>query len=170
MTDFDYDDLGFRCGIEIHQQLDTGTKLFCACPTDPGDQPDAEVRRELRPVPSEMGEVDRAAQFEYLTEKAFTYNVFRDVSCLVELDEEPPHPVDAEAFETALETVLLLNCEVPDEIHFMRKTVIDGSNTAGFQRTAIVGLDGHIETEQGEVGIEDVELEEDSAGIHSKEK
>ncbi|MFB6294920.1 MAG: Glu-tRNA(Gln) amidotransferase GatDE subunit E, partial [Candidatus Nanohaloarchaea archaeon] len=80
MTDStDYNGLGFRCGIEIHQQLDTDTKLFCDCPTQPGEQPDAAVKRELRPVPSEMGEVDRAAQFEYLKEKSFTYNVFRDV-------------------------------------------------------------------------------------------
>ncbi|MDY6768635.1 MAG: Glu-tRNA(Gln) amidotransferase subunit GatE [Candidatus Nanohaloarchaea archaeon] len=171
MTDStDYEGLGFRCGIEIHQQLDTATKLFCDCPTDPGEHPAAQVRRELRPVPSEMGEVDRAAQFEYLQGKQFTYNVFRDVSCLVELDEEPPHPVDTEAFETAMEAVHLLDCEVPDEIHVMRKTVIDGSNTAGFQRTMVVGLDGSIDTSEGPVGIEDVELEEDSAGIHTKEK
>ncbi|MCJ7478600.1 MAG: Glu-tRNA(Gln) amidotransferase subunit GatE [Candidatus Nanohaloarchaeota archaeon QJJ-7] len=166
----DYEELGFRCGIEIHQQLDTSSKLFCECSTEPGEHPDAEVERELRPVPSEMGEVDRAAQFEFLKDKWFRYNVFNGSSCLVELDEEPPHPVDDEAFETALETTLLLNCEVPDEIHFMRKTVIDGSNTAGFQRTAVVGLEGSIETEEGEVGIEGVQLEEDSAGIHSKEK
>ncbi|MFB6294919.1 MAG: Glu-tRNA(Gln) amidotransferase GatDE subunit E, partial [Candidatus Nanohaloarchaea archaeon] len=62
------------------------------------------------------------------------------------------------------------DCEVPDEIHVMRKTVIDGSNTAGFQRTMVVGLDGSIDTSEGAVEIEDVELEEDSAGIHSKEK
>ncbi|MFB6077336.1 MAG: Glu-tRNA(Gln) amidotransferase subunit GatE [Candidatus Nanohaloarchaea archaeon] len=167
-ADIDYDDLGFRCGIEIHQQLDTDTKLFCACPTDPGDQPVAAVERHLRPVPSEMGEVDRAAQFEYLQDKQFTYNVFPGVSCLVELDEEPPHPVDGEALDIALEAALLMGCTVPDEIHFMRKTVIDGSNTAGFQRTAVVGLGGAIETEHGEVAIEDVELEEDSAGIHTR--
>lgn len=166
----EYEDLGFRCGIEIHQQLDTATKLFCNCPTDPGERPDADVVRELRPVPSELGEVDRAAQFEYLKEKQFRYNVYRDVSCLVELDEEPPHPVDNEALETALQAALLMHCDVPDEIHVMRKTVIDGSNTAGFQRTAVVGLDGEIETSEGSVAIEDMELEEDSAGIHARDK
>ncbi len=168
--DIDYDELGFRCGIEIHQQLDTGTKLFCDCPVHEGEQPAAQVRRQLRPVPSELGEVDRAAQYEYLKEKSFTYNIYPDVSCLVELDEEPPHPVDDEALDIALEAALLMDCTVPDEIHFMRKTVIDGSNTAGFQRTAIVGMDGAIETEHGTVAIEDMELEEDSAGIHTRDE
>ncbi|MDY6776591.1 MAG: Glu-tRNA(Gln) amidotransferase subunit GatE [Candidatus Nanohaloarchaea archaeon] len=166
----EYEDLGFRCGIEIHQQLDTSTKLFCNCPTEPGEQRSDQVERELRPVPSEIGEVDRAARFEYLKGKDFTYNVYPDVSCLVEMDEEPPHPVDDEALESGLEAALLMNCDVPDEIHVMRKTVIDGSNTAGFQRTAVIGLNGSIETSKGEVEIEDMELEEDSAGIHSKDK
>ncbi|MDY6777148.1 MAG: Glu-tRNA(Gln) amidotransferase subunit GatE, partial [Candidatus Nanohaloarchaea archaeon] len=167
----DYDDLGFRCGIEIHQQLDTGTKLFCNCSTDMGNEAAvAKIRRQLRPVAGESGEVDRAAKFEFLTDREFVYNIYEDVSCLVELDEEPPHPINEEAVETALEIGLLMDATIPDEIHVMRKTVIDGSNTSGFQRTAIVGLDGTLETSKGEVSIEDIELEEESAGIHAREQ
>jgi glutamyl-tRNA(Gln) amidotransferase subunit E len=117
-----------------------------------------------------MGDVDRAAKYEYLKDKDFIYNIYDDVSCLVELDEEPPHPVNPEALDVAMEAALLMNCDIPDEIHFMRKLVIDGSNTAGFQRTAIVGLNGTLETSEGAVAIEDMELEEESAGIHTREK
>ncbi|MDY6771552.1 MAG: Glu-tRNA(Gln) amidotransferase subunit GatE [Candidatus Nanohaloarchaea archaeon] len=167
----DYDELGFKCGIEIHQQLDTETKLFCACSTDMGnDKPVAKVQRYLRPVAGESGNVDRAAQFEQLRDKSFVYNVYRDTTCLVELDEEPPHPINQEALDTALQVAKLTDCQIPDEIHVMRKTVIDGSNTSGFQRTAIIGLDGELETEEGTVAIDDMELEEESAGIHTRKK
>ncbi|MDY6788858.1 MAG: Glu-tRNA(Gln) amidotransferase subunit GatE [Candidatus Nanohaloarchaea archaeon] len=170
MINLDYEELGFRCGIEIHQRLDTDTKLFCSCPTELVDrEADGEVNRFLRPVPGESGEVDRAARFEFLQDREFTYNIYNGVSCLVELDEEPPHPIDGEAMETALQVALMFECSMPDEIHVMRKTVIDGSNTAGFQRTALIGLDGEISTEKGSVGIEDIELEEESAGISEEE-
>ncbi len=166
----EYEDLGFRCGIEIHQRLDTDTKLFCRCPTTLSEQEeDSQVHRFLRPVPGESGEVDRAARFEFLQDREFTYTVYDDTSCLVELDEEPPHPIDREAVETALEVALIMGCSIPDEAHIMRKTVIDGSNTSGFQRTSLIGLDGSIETKEGRVNIEDIELEEESAGIGSGE-
>ncbi len=170
-NEYDYEQLGFRCGIEIHQQLGTATKLFCSCPNQvvEDEAAAARVTRNLRPVASELGDVDRAAKYEHLKGKDFVYNIYPDVSCLVELDEEPPHPVDDEALEIAMEAALLMHCAVPDEIHFMRKTVIDGSNTAGFQRTAIIGMNGHIETDEGNVAIEDMELEEESAGIHTRE-
>jgi glutamyl-tRNA(Gln) amidotransferase subunit E len=170
-TDRNYEELGFKCGIEIHQQLDTDTKLFCNCSTDVGNQAAVgKIRRQLRPVAGESGEVDRAAKFEYLKNKEFIYNIYRNTSCLVELDEEPPHPINNDALDTALQLALMMGANSPDEIHVMRKTVIDGSNTTGFQRTAIIGLEGHLETEQGTVGIPDLELEEESAGIHTREK
>ncbi len=166
----DYEDLGFKCGVEIHQQLDTDKKLFCQCSTENVNEgADAKVKRSLRPVPGERGSVDDAAKFEYLKENDFVYNFYRDVSCLVELDEEPPHRINPEAMNTAIQFALMLDCEIPDEIHFMRKIVLDGSNTSGFQRTAMIGMEGSIETDQGEVKIPDVELEEESAGVHGKE-
>jgi glutamyl-tRNA(Gln) amidotransferase subunit E len=167
----DYQELGFMCGIEIHQQLDTDTKLFCECSTDMENEAAvAKIRRKLRPVAGEGGDIDRAAKFEYLKDKDFTYNIYRDTSCLVELDEEPPHLINQDALQTVLQLALMVDCDIPDEIHVMRKTVIDGSNTTGFQRTAIIGLDGELETETGTVSIEDIELEEESAGIHTRKE
>jgi glutamyl-tRNA(Gln) amidotransferase subunit E len=167
----DYDELGFKCGIEIHQQLDTETKLFCDCSTDIEDEnPVAKIQRYLRPVAGEGGAIDQAARFEQVRDKDFVYNIYEDTTCLVELDEEPPHPINQEALDTALQVGKLLDVDIPDEIHVMRKIVIDGSNTTGFQRTAIIGLDGELETEKGRVSIEDMELEEESAGIHSREE
>jgi Glu-tRNA(Gln) amidotransferase subunit E-like FAD-binding protein len=121
--------------------------------------------RKLRAVAGEMGQIDIAAIYEYLRDRTFYYQVFNDSTCLVELDEEPPHEINKEAFEIALQIARLLKCEIPNEIHVMRKTVIDGSNTAGFQRTAIVGINGVIETSKGNVRITNVSLEEESAGI-----
>ena len=165
----DYNELGFKCGIEIHQQLDTETKLFCECSTEANiDAAEAKIKRFLRPVASEIGDVDRAAQYEYLKSKEFVYNIYPEVSCLVEMDEEPPHEPKDEAVDTALTIALMLNCDVPEEIQWMRKTVIDGSNTSGFQRTSIIGMNGSLETPEGEVGITDLELEEESAGIHGR--
>ena len=165
----DYDELGFRCGIEIHQQLDTEKKLFCNCPTDNvNKEADARIKRSLRPVPGERGSVDEAAKFEFLKDNSFLYNFYKEVCCLVELDEEPPHKINEEAMNTALQFALMINCKIPDKIHFMRKLVLDGSNTSGFQRTALIALDGYIETDQGKVNIPDVELEEESAGKHGK--
>lgn len=165
----DYEELGFKCGIEIHQQLGTDTKLFCNCGTDLENvNPDSKVSRSLRPVAGEEGEVDRAAKFEFLRDKEFVYHSFKDHNCLVELDEEPPHPIDREAMDIAVTSAEMLSCNVPDEIHVMRKTVIDGSNTSGFQRTAVVGRKGDINLDKGNVGIESIALEEESAGINQK--
>ncbi|MFB6204629.1 MAG: Glu-tRNA(Gln) amidotransferase subunit GatE [Candidatus Nanohaloarchaea archaeon] len=171
MSDKDYEELGFRCGIEIHQQLDTETKLFCECPVDLEDEnPDAEVERYLRAVAGETGEKDVAAEYEARKSKRFVYKYYSRNNCLVELDEEPPHEMDSEALNTALTFARMVDAEVPEEIQVMRKMVVDGSNTSGFQRTAMVGLDGEIETETGTVKIEDIELEEESAGIHTRDE
>ncbi|MFB6092157.1 MAG: Glu-tRNA(Gln) amidotransferase subunit GatE [Haloquadratum sp.] len=164
MTAYDYDDLGLVAGLEIHQQLDTATKLFCQCPTEERD-PDAATRsftRYLHPTKSELGELDEAALEESRVEREFEYLAY-DTTCLVEEDEEPPHRLDGEAREVALQIADLLDMEPVDQAHVMRKLVIDGSNTSGFQRTALVAQEGAIETSEGPVGIEDLLLEEESA-------
>lgn len=165
-----YEKLGFKCGIEIHQQLDTETKLFCNCPIDMEDEAsDYQVERYLSAVAGETGEKDKAAEVESSKSTKFIYNYYKRNNCLVEIDEEPPHNIDQEALDTALTLVKLIDGEIPEEIQVMRKMVVDGSNTTGFQRTALVGLNGQINVEKGSVNIEDVELEEESAGIHKRE-
>lgn len=165
----DYENLGFKCGIEIHQQLDTDSKLFCECPVDMEDEEkDFQVRRQLKSVAGESGERDKAAEVESESSNTFLYNYYKRNNCLVELDEEPPHKLNEEALNTALTFARMLNAKIPSEIQIMRKIVVDGSNTSGFQRTSMVGLDGELETETGSVAIDDIELEEESAGIHSR--
>ena len=165
----DYDKLGFKCGIEIHQQLDTDTKLFCRCPVDLEDEnPDAKVERRLKSVAGETGEQDEAAEVESTKQRKFVYHYHERNNCLVELDEEPPHRMNDQALDTALTFARMVDAEVPREIQVMRKMVVDGSNTSGFQRTSMVGLEGGIETESGQVDIEDIELEEESAGINKR--
>ncbi len=150
-----------KCGIEIHQQLDT-KKLFCDCDSRLSDKVVGKVIRVLRPTQSEMGEVDRAALEESLKKRRFIYEI-TDNSCLVELDEEPPHEVNREALEIALKVALMLNAKIVDEIHVMRKIVIDGSNTSGFQRTALIAVDGYLDTKFGRVRIPTICLEEEAA-------
>ncbi|MFT4868728.1 MAG: glutamyl-tRNA(Gln) amidotransferase subunit E [Colwellia polaris] len=165
----DYENLGFKCGIEIHQQLATETKLFCNCPVDMEDEEkDFQVRRQLKSVAGESGERDEAAEVESESSNIFLYNYYARNNCLVELDEEPPHKLNQEALDTALTFARMIGANIPSEIQIMRKIVVDGSNTSGFQRTAMVGLDGELETETGKVAIDDIELEEESAGIHSR--
>ncbi len=162
----DYSSLGLICGIEIHQQLDTATKLFCGCPTRIRESADSnfEFFRYLRPARSELGEIDRAALEEVLVSRRFLYKTY-DTTCLVEADEEPPSEINPEALEISLVIAKLLRMKIVDELHTMRKTVIDGSNTSGFQRTAYVGSNGYIETSQGRVGIGILCLEEEAARI-----
>lgn len=164
-----YEELGFMCGIEIHQQLATETKLFCNCPIDLRDEAaDSRVERFLKAVKGESGKRDEAAEKEEMKKRKYVYNYYRRNNCLVELDEEPPQPMDEEALETALTFARMVDADIPREIQVMRKTVVDGSNTSGFQRTAMIGLDGELETESGTVSIDDIELEEESAGIHER--
>ncbi|QSG14166.1 Glu-tRNA(Gln) amidotransferase subunit GatE [Halapricum desulfuricans] len=164
MTEFDYDDLGLVAGLEIHQQLDTATKLFCACSTELREPEESTRRltRYLHPTRSELGELDEAALEESRVEREFEYLAY-DSTCLVEEDDEPPHRVDDEAMTVALEIAQLLDMEPVDQVHPMRKLVIDGSNTSGFQRTMLIAGEGEIETDEGPVGVEDLMLEEESA-------
>ena len=165
MSEYDYEALGLVAGLEIHQQLDTATKLFCACPTERREPEEASRRftRYLHPTKSELGELDEAAVEESMVDREFEYLAF-DTTCLVEEDDEPPHRIDDEALDVALQIAALLDMTAVDQAHVMRKIVVDGSNTSGFQRTSLVGQDGEIETSEGPVGIEDLLLEEESAG------
>ncbi len=159
----DYSKLGLKVGLEIHQQLATKTKLFCRCPVMRSEQFPLSVKRKLRPVASELGDVDPAAQYEYLRNRNFIYRFNPESSCLVEIDEDPPKSLNVEALKIAIQTCKLLECDIVDEIHVMRKTVIDGSAVSGFQRTVLVGMNGSLDTSLGKVGIGTICLEEDSA-------
>ncbi|MBU0894146.1 MAG: Glu-tRNA(Gln) amidotransferase subunit GatE [Nanoarchaeota archaeon] len=160
----DYKELGFKSGLEIHQQLDSH-KLFCNCPfLLRQDEPDFEISRRLHAVAGEKGEIDVATSHEASLNKEFVYQGY-DTTCLVELDEEPPHLINQEALKIALHISLLLNCKIIPISQIMRKTVIDGSNTSGFQRTVMISRDGYVETSNGKVGINFILLEEDAARI-----
>ena len=149
------------CGIEIHQQLDT-KKLFCSCDSRLCEEGEGAYYRRLRPTTSEMGEVDRAALAQFQRHLGYRYQCCEGTSCLVELDEEPPHDVNADAMQTTLTFSEMLHANIIDEIHFMRKIVVDGSNTSGFQRTALISTDGYIEVGDRKISILSVCLEEDA--------
>ena len=161
---FNYKELGLMMGLEIHQQLDSKTKLFCRCPNSLTDKkPERKIFRRLRPTQSELGEIDRAAYEESQRNLQFVYEAYDHHTCLVEADEEPPSPLNQEAVDISIILASLMNMKVVDEFHTMRKQVIDGSNTSGFQRTGILATDGYVETEYGDVTIETLGLEEDAA-------
>ncbi|MEM3390776.1 MAG: Glu-tRNA(Gln) amidotransferase subunit GatE, partial [Archaeoglobaceae archaeon] len=155
-----FEDVGLKVGIEIHQQLDTREKLFCRCPTEQGKEV-LEIRRYLRLKRSEIGEEDRAAREEVERERSFVYK-FHDTTCLVEADEEPPREMNKEALRIAIQVAKMLNMTILDEVHVMRKIVIDGSNTTGFQRTALVAVDGELEVNGEKIGIATLCLEEEA--------
>ena len=160
----DYEKLGLKMGLEVHQQLNTEKKLFCPCKCELTDKkPDYTLLRSLRPTQSELGKIDRAAFEESRRKLKFMYESYDHETCLVESDDEPPHPLNTEALDIALTIASLLNMNIVDEFHTMRKQVIDGSNTGGFQRTGLVATDGHLETDHGTVLIENLCLEEDAA-------
>jgi glutamyl-tRNA(Gln) amidotransferase subunit E len=162
--EINYEKLGLKVGLEIHQQLDTKTKLFCGCKTELfKSEPEITFLRRLRPTQSELGQIDPAAYFEFQKGVKILYEANHETSCLVEMDEEPPHPLNTEAVETALTVALMLKAKPVEEIHVMRKTVIDGSNTTGFQRTCVIALKGEINIGEKAVPIEHVSLEEDAA-------
>ena len=166
----DYKNIGLTVGIEIHQELATQHKLFCACPPRLSDrEPDYTFMRKLRPSQSELGEVDPAALFEFLKGKTIVYQGDNDTNCLVEMDEEPPGPLDSEAVDITLIFSLMTEATPVDEIHVMRKTVVDGSNTGGFQRTAVVSLGGEIEAMNKKYRLEQIAIEEDAARKISEE-
>lgn len=166
--DLDYEALGFMCGLEIHQQLNT-RKLFSPCPSGVVD-PDtvrelsiAQYDRRLRATQSELGETDPAVLAEAKKRKSFRYLAIDGLTSLVELDEEPPHPMSDDALGVTLQFAGLTGARPANEVHVMRKTVIDGSNTSGFQRTSLIATGGELDVEGGDVGIWTIAVEEDSA-------
>ncbi len=169
MEKMDYNKVGFKSGLEIHQQLDT-KKLFCNCPSVlRQDEPDFTIKRKLHIVAGESGKIDIAAKHEAEKEKDFFYEGY-DTTCLVELDEMPPYEINQDALEIALQIAIFLNAKILPISQIMRKTVIDGSNTSGFQRTVLIAHDGWLITKTGRVGIQSICLEEDAARIIEKKK
>jgi glutamyl-tRNA(Gln) amidotransferase subunit E len=160
----DYKKLGLKVGLEIHQQIE-GHKLFCNCPAlMRDDNPDIKIKRFLRASAGESGKVDVAAKLEQLKNLHFIYEAYSDTTCLVELDEEPPHALNNDALVTSLQVASMLDCKIFNNIHVMRKTVVDGSNTSGFQRTALIAINGKLD----DVSVQSICLEEDAAKIIGK--
>ena len=164
----DPESLGFMCGIEVHQQLATG-KLHSRQPgemhdvtidTVPSQWP--RVHRKLRSTVGEGGKIDIAARFESRRNRSFIYCQAPNAG-LIELDDQPPLPHDSDALDISLTVSGMLNAHPVPLMQTMRKTVIDGSNTSGFQRTTLISTDGTLQTEGGPVGIDVLCLEEDSA-------
>nr|MBN2278446.1 Glu-tRNA(Gln) amidotransferase subunit GatE [candidate division Zixibacteria bacterium] len=155
--------LGFKCGLEIHQQLNTRTKLFCHCPVGlTNERHDAEILRHMRPTLSELGEYDGTALMEFKTKKEVIYRLYRDRTCTYEMDDTPPFLVNQEAVDYAIRIALLFNCKIVDELHVIRKQYLDGSIPTGFQRTMIIGIDGWIPFKGRKVKITQVNLEEEA--------
>ena len=165
MAELKIDEIGLKVGLEIHQQLDTGKKLFCNCRSVEDDEYTDKFSRKLRATKSELGKIDQAALFEDTKSKTIVYYANPNSSCLVEKDEEPPHDLDHDAKDTALLIGSALDSYIFSEIHVMRKTVVDGSNTSGFQRTMLIAQGGHVEVEGKQVGVQSICLEEDAAKI-----
>ena len=163
MSEFSINNVGVKVGLEIHQQLATNKKLFCNCvPTDT-EEYSIKFQRKLRAAKSELGEYDPAALFEKSKSKSISYYANPESSCLVEQDEEPPHELDDDAKRISLIIASALKSEIFSEIYPMRKTVVDGSNTTGFQRTMLISQGGSYEVEGTTIGIQSICLEEDAA-------
>ncbi len=173
MEEFDYKKLGLKCGLEIHQQLDSKTKLFCRCPNklQGSRKPDFTIERYMRPVLGEMGTYDEAMLTEYEKNMNVKYECYNDVICTYELDETPPFSCNDEARKIAIVIAILLNANIIEEMHVCRKNYLDGSVPCGFQRTMILAKDGYLKLENGKkIGIDILCLEEDAARKIKTEK
>jgi len=170
MTEIDFQKIGLKVGLEIHQQLDTHKKLFCRCRPIESDEYTEKFSRSLRTAKSELGELDPAALFEKAKSKKINYYANSQSSCLVEKDDEPPHDLDHDAKKISLLISSMLESKIFSEIHVMRKTVIDGSNTSGFQRTMLVSQGGNLKVNGKNVGVQAVCLEEDAAKLLKDEQ
>jgi len=163
MTPDDYRTVGFKSGLEIHQQLLTEKKLFCRCPAGRySSHYDAEILRHMRPTLSELGEYDGTALMEFKTRKDIIYRINRETVCTYEMDDTPPFLMNDEALDNAIRMGLMFGCNIMDEIHIIRKQYLDGSIPTGFQRTAIVALDGKVPYKDREIDIVQMSIEEDS--------
>jgi len=160
-----YRSIGFRCGLEVHQQLKTERKLFCRCVAgryQASTDYDAQLVRHMRPTLSELGEYDGTALMEFKTRKNIVYRIKGETACTYDIDDTPPFPINREALDIALRIALLLRTNIVGELHITRKQYLDGSIPTGFQRTAIVGIEGEIPLEAGPVRILQLSIEEDS--------
>jgi glutamyl-tRNA(Gln) amidotransferase subunit E len=163
MTDSNYERVGFKSGLEIHQQLLTTKKLFCRCPAGQySDQYDAEILRHMRPTLSELGEYDGTALMEFKTKKDIIYRIHRNTVCTYEMDDTPPFQINDEALDIALGIGMMYGCDVVDEIHIARKQYLDGSIPTGFQRSSIICLNGKIPYNNREMKVVQLSIEEDS--------
>ena len=162
-TDEYFRELGFKCGLEIHQQLATEKKLFCRCKAVMHkDKPSATILRHMRPTLSELGEYDGTALMEFKTKKDVIYQLYDDTVCTYEMDDTPPFSLNQQALDIALEVALLHNCSIVNEIHISRKQYLDGSIPTGFQRTGIIGVEGWVPYKNRKIGIIQLGLEEDA--------
>jgi glutamyl-tRNA(Gln) amidotransferase subunit E len=164
-TQDDYDRIGFMSGLEVHQQLLTDEKLFCHCPAglfNDDDDFDAEVIRHMRPTLSELGEYDGTALMEFKTRKTIVYRLKNETTCTYEVADTPPFPINRQALEEAIEISLLSKLNIVGEVHITRKQYLDGSIPTGFQRTAIIGVEGEIYLKDRPVRLIQLSIEEDS--------
>ena len=164
-TQKDYDRIGFMSGLEVHQQLNTKQKLFCRCPAgifQKPDEYDAELVRHMRPTLSELGEYDGTALMEFRTKKEIIYRISNETACTYDVDDTPPFPLNREALEQALEISLLSKLKIVGEVHITRKQYLDGSIPTGFQRTAIIGVEGEIQLKNKKIRLIQLSLEEDA--------
>ena len=164
-TQADYDRIGFMSGLEVHQQLKTKQKLFCRCPAgvfQKADEFDAELIRHMRPTLSELGEYDGTALMEFKTRKEIVYRISNNTACTYDVDDTPPFPLNREALNIAIEISVLSKLKIVGEVHITRKQYLDGSIPTGFQRTAIIGVEGDIQLKNKKVRLIQLSLEEDS--------
>jgi glutamyl-tRNA(Gln) amidotransferase subunit E len=161
----DWKKIGFMSGLEVHQQLDTRQKLFCRCPAGIYHQDedyDGELIRHMRPTLSEMGEYDGTALMEFKTRKEIIYRLNNENACTYDIDDTPPFKINREALDCALEISLLANFNIVGEVHITRKQYLDGSIPTGFQRTAILGVEGEIQLSTKKIRLIQLSIEEDS--------